>query len=121
MVLRGVIDRIIAQDGRSPSPPVSWRWVSVPLALVLAACSGSFSQRIQEETGCSVDLPRQVFGDCMSKRFAGSDPADVDSVLTRTGLVRVKPGTYVYSGGYSYGLTVFVHAQSGRVARISAI
>jgi len=57
----------------------------------------------------------------MSQRFAGSDPADVDSTLTRAGLVRVKPGTYVYSGGYSYGLSVFVHVRSGRVARISAI
>jgi len=57
----------------------------------------------------------------MSQRFAGSDPADVDRALTRTGLVRVQPGTYVYSGGYSYGLSVFVHVRSGRVARISAV
>jgi len=57
----------------------------------------------------------------MSQRFAGSDPADVDRALSRTGLVRVQPGTYVYSGGYSYGLSVFVHVRSGRVARISAV
>lgn len=76
---------------------------------------------MEEATGCSLDASRSVLGDCLSGRFAGADPADVDRLLADTGLVRTEPGTYVYSGGYSYGLTVFVHVQNGRVARVSAI
>lgn len=77
--------------------------------------------RMEDATGCPAGVARHVLAECLSERFAGSDPADVDRVLTGTGLVRGQPGTYVYSGGYSYALTVFVQVRSGKVARVDAI